>query len=201
MAVDRHGIAEEAARLICEEQLTDYRQAKLKALERLGLPPRSPLPDNASIQQAVLEYLRLFGGQAYAERLHHLRTVAVQVMRGLAPFEPRLVGAVASGAVTAAHRVQLHVFADQPETVDVFLIDRKLRFDPGERRYRYPDGREEAVPLLCFDWSQAGVDVAVFEQDGRRRTPLNPADGLPYRRLDLAAAEALLQATPASTSA
>lgn len=196
--MDRHGIIEEAARLICEEQLTDYRQAKLKALSRLGLPPRTPLPDNASVHQAVLDWLRLFGGDEHAQRLYRLRKTAVQVLRGLAPFSPRLVGAVVSGAVNAAHRIQVHVFADQPESVDIFLLDRRQKFEQDERRYRYPDGREEPIPLLRFDWAGSGVDVAVFTETDSRQAPLNPADGQPFRRLDLAAAEALLQATPAS---
>jgi hypothetical protein len=196
--MDRLGITEEAARLICEEQLTDYRQAKLKALERLGLPPRTALPDNASVQQAVLDWLRLFGGPEYAERLQRMRRVAVQVMRGLAPFSPRLVGGTVSGAVNAAHRVQLHVFADAAEAVDIYLLDRRIDFDQDERRYRYADGRELPVPLLRFDWQDTGVDVAVFTELDVRRAPLNPADGQAYRRLDLAAAEALLLATPVS---
>lgn len=196
--MDRHGIIEEAARLICEEQLTDYRQAKLKALERLGLPARTPLPDNAAVHRAVLDWLRLFGGEAYAERLYRLRRTAVQILRGLAPFSPRLVGAVVSGAVNAAHRIQVHAFADQPESVDIFLLDRRQPFEQDERRYRYPDGREEAIPLLRFEWAGSGIDVAVFAEAGSRQAPLNPADGLPFRRLDLAAAEALLQATPVS---
>ena len=122
MSADRHGVADEAARIVCEEALTDYRQAKLKALDRLGLPPRTPLPDNASVQAAVLSYLRVFGGEAHAQWLQQLRRTAVAVLRALAPFEPRLVGAVVSGAVTTAHRVQIHAFADQAESVDIFLL-------------------------------------------------------------------------------
>ncbi|HEY0975452.1 MAG TPA: hypothetical protein VGE57_13240 [Solimonas sp.] len=198
MNADRHGVADEAARIVCEEALTDYRQAKLKALDRLGLPPRTPLPDNASVQAAVLSYLRVFGGEAHAQWLQQLRRTAVAVLRALAPFEPRLVGAVVSGAVTTAHRVQIHAFADQAESVDIFLLDRQVDFDVEERRYRYPGGREVAAPVLRFDWHGIGVDVAIFDAGARRQAPINPADGQPYRRLDLAAAEALLQASLAS---
>jgi len=195
MRSDIKGIADEAARIVCEESLTDYRQAKLKALARLGLPERTPLPDNATVQAAVLAYLRVFGGSAYTERLRVLRQTALQVLRGLAPFSPRLVGAVVSGAVTAAHRVQVHAFADQAESVDIFLLDRHITFDAADRRYRYPGGRELDVPLLRFDWHGTGVDLAVFSEHERRQSPLNPADGLAFKRLDLAATEALLQAT------
>lgn len=200
MGADRHGIAEEAARIVCEEALTDYRQAKLKALDRLGLPSRTPLPDNASVQTAVLAHLRVFGGAEHAQRLRLMRQTAVQVLRGLALFSPRVVGATVSGAVTAAHRVQIHAYADQAESVDIFLLDRQIGFDVDERRYRYPGGRELDIPVLRFDWHGVGVDVAVFDEDHRRQPPLNPADGQPYRRLDLAATEALLQASPPASA-
>jgi len=189
-------IVEEAARLVCEEQLIDYRAAKLKALDRLGLPARTPLPDNASVHAAVLDYLRLFGGDEYRQRLRAVRRIAPRLMRLLADFTPRMVGATVNGALTAAHRLQLHAFADQAELLDVFLMDQQLDFDAGERRFRYASGQEEAVPVSSFDYAGIGVDVAVFGYDDLRRLPLSAHDGRPYQRLDLAAAEQLAVRDP-----
>lgn len=182
----------EAARIICEEAVLDYRTAKLKAAERLGLNLRSTaLPDNARVQAAVIEYQRLFGGTEYAEHLRALRAAAVKAMRLLQAFAPRLVGAVATGAITDAHRVQLHCFGDSPETLDFFLQDRGIPFEQDERDYRYPDGGEEPVPLARFEAGGIGIDIAMFATDDQRRTPLSPSDGLPVKRLTLAQAEAL----------
>lgn len=181
----------ECARIVCEEDVLDYRAAKHKAMQRLGLSPRSAMPDNASIQAAVIEYQRIFGGSDYAERLIALRRTAVQAMKLLQAFAPRMVGAAVSGAITAAHRVQIHGFADRPEALDLFLSERNIPFEQDERDYRYPDGREEAVPLARFEAGGIGVDVAMFGLDDLRRTPLSPSDGLPMKRLKLAEAEAL----------
>lgn len=186
-------IVQEAARIICEEQLTDYRLAKQKAVERLGLGPKSQMPDNALIQDAVIEYQRLFGGREYAERLQALRRTAVQAMRLLVDFHPRLVGAVVSGAITDAHLVRLHGFADQPEQLDVFLQSRGIPFETGDRRYRYPDGRSEDIPSCEFRAGEIGIEMAVFALDDLRRAPLSPHDNLPVKRLDLAQAEALAE--------
>lgn len=185
-------VVAEAARIICEEDVLDYRSAKLRAMQRLGLSPRAALPDNASIQTAVIEYQRIFGGSDYASHLIAMRRAAVQAMKLLQPgFSPRLVGAVVSGAITAAHRVQIHGFADRPETLDFFLQDRGIPYRQDERDYRYPDGSEVPVPLARFEAGEIGIDIAMFGLDDLRRSPLSPSDGLPMRRLALADAEAL----------
>lgn len=189
-------VVQEAARIMCEDGLADYRLAKQKAVERLGLGFGTPLPSNADIQDAVIQYQRLFGGRAYAERLGKLRRTAVQAMRLLKDYRPRLVGAVATGATTDAHKVQLHCFADKPERIDMLLEDRGLRFEVSERRHRLANGENLDVPVLTFMAEDVGVDVAVFPERGMREAPLSPADGLPMKRLELAAAELLAAETP-----
>lgn len=191
------GIAElaaEAARIIVEEAQTDYGLAKRKAAERLGLSTRSALPDNARVQAEVIAYQRLFGGTAYVQQLQTLRRTAVQAMQLLAEFEPRLTGAVITGAIGDAHRVQLHAFPDKAEMVDVFLANRGFEIKEDERDYRYGDGRVQSVPLVRFQAGAVGVDVALFMPGDERRAPLSPQDGLPAKRLTLAQAEALAAA-------
>lgn len=187
-------LALEAARLLCEEGGTDYRAAKLKAAQRLGLGSRAALPDNASIQAAVIDYQRLYGGAAYQARLRRLRSAAVQAMRLLLEFDPRFTGAAVSGAITDGHRVQLHGFADMPESLDLLLEDRGIPFTQDERSYRYADGRSRQIPLSRFEAGEVGIDVAMFDLDDLRQPPLSPSDGLPMRRLTLAQAERLLDA-------
>jgi hypothetical protein len=191
---DRAGagaVAREAARILVEEQLTDYGLAKRKALERMGLSPRGGLPDNALVQAEIIAYQRLFGGAAYVERLQQMRQRAVQAMRFLSEFDPRLSGAVVTGAISQAHHIQLHAFPEQVEAVEIFLADRGLRIEQDERDYRFSDGRVESVPLTRFLAGDMPVDVALFAAGDQRRLPRSPSDGLPAPRLTLAQAEAL----------
>lgn len=187
-------LALEAARILVEESLTDYGIAKRKAAERLGLSTRATLPDNARVQAEVIAYQRLFGGAAYVRRLSRMRAAAVQAMRLLRRFDPRLTGGVITGAIADAHRVQLHAFPDKAEMVDVFLAERGFQVEADERDYRYGDGRIESVPLARFEADGIGVDVALFEPGQERRAPLSPADGLSAKRLTLVQAEALAMA-------
>jgi hypothetical protein len=189
------GLAQEAARIFCEEQLTDYRAAKQKALARLNLGPRTPLPDNAAVQRSVLEYQRLFGGADYHRRLHQLREKALAAMDLLRDFSPRLAGAVVSGAITRAHAVQLHVFSEPAEAVDIFLQNKGIRYEQDDRQYRYGNGRERMIPRVRFEAGDVRVVVAIFPEGEIKRAPINPADGLPYARLDGDAARLLLQQT------
>jgi len=196
LGVQRSRVVQEAARIICEDGLADYRLAKQKAVERLGLGFGTPLPSNADIQDAVIRYQRIFGGRAYADRLTHLRRTAVQAMRLLKDYAPRLVGAVATGATTDAHKVQLHCFADKPEQIDMLLADAGLRHEVSERHYRLASGGAADVPVLTFMADDVGIDVAVFPERGLREAPLSPTDGQPMKRLEIAAVEVLATEAP-----
>jgi hypothetical protein len=59
---ERQVVAQEAARIIVHQGVRDYRVAKQKAVERLGLNSRGALPGNAEIEAAVIDHLQIFGG-------------------------------------------------------------------------------------------------------------------------------------------
>lgn len=177
-------LADEAARLICDEGMTDYRGARLKAAERLGLNPRNAQVENQRIEAAVLERQRLFGGAGYQQRLRTMRQTALRAMQLLADFRPRLAGGLVSGAIGTGHRVQLQVFAEHAEIVEMRLHDRRIPFDQAERRYRFADGREREIPLLRFDAGGIGIDVAIFDPEAERSNrPLSHIDGKPAKQL------------------
>lgn len=189
-------LADEAARLICDEGMTDYRGARLKAAERLGLNPRNAQVDNLRIEAAVLERQRLFGGAEYEQQLRVMRRTALRAMGLLAGFRPRVSGAVVSGAIGGGHRVQIHAFADHAETVEMLLHDRQIPFEQAERRYRFANGREREIPLLRFEADGIGLDVAVFDLDAERNGPLSSIDSKPSRRLTPEQLRSLLEASP-----
>jgi len=62
-------LAQEAARIIVEQGISDYRLAKHKAAERLGMSERGSLPGNSEIEQAVADYQQLFLGDTMRSRL------------------------------------------------------------------------------------------------------------------------------------
>ena len=99
----RTRIAQEAARLMSEEGIQDFYAAKRKAAQHLGAPDTRNMPRNQEVEAALQEYQRLFRGEQQTGHLRVLREAAVQAMRFLAGFKPRLVGSVLSGACRHIH--------------------------------------------------------------------------------------------------
>lgn len=184
-AETRQRISREAARLIAEEGVHDFHVAKRKATERLNLPEAQHLPSNPEIEQALAEHLQLFHARDLPERLHRLRRLAVEVMRLLERFEPRLLGSLLTGHVTRFSKIELHITANTPEVVAFFLQDQGIAFEQSSKRVRFGGERSEMVPVYSFVAEDTVIEISVFTPAGAREAPLSPVDGRPMIRVPL----------------
>ncbi len=66
----RRALAQEAARVMAEHGVRDYRFAKRKAAERFGVIDEAVLPRNTEIEAALLEYQRLFAAESHEASRH-----------------------------------------------------------------------------------------------------------------------------------
>lgn len=185
-------IAQECARIMADEGVKDFRLAKRKAATRLGVANRGLLPTNAEIEQALLEYQRLFRSAEQPRQLRRRREAAVEAMRFFTRFRPRLVGAVLDGTAGPHSEVSLHVFADTPEEVVLFLLEHNIPFETTERRLRLNSGEYAWFPTLGFAAGDVNVELTVLPQQAERHAPRSPVDGRPMRRASLAAVQGLL---------
>jgi hypothetical protein len=190
----RRALAQEAARVMAEHGVQDFLFAKRKAAERFGVQDGSVLPRNTEIEAALAEYQRLFGGETHAEVLQAQRYVALEAMRALRDFQPRLVGPVLAGTATEHSDVQIHVFADRAESVALQLMGRGVAYEVGERRIKMNADRVLQQPSLQVEIDAQPVEIVVFPVDGIRQAPVSPVDGKPMRRADIAEVEALVAA-------
>ncbi|HXH03328.1 MAG TPA: hypothetical protein VNN09_08410 [Candidatus Competibacteraceae bacterium] len=186
-------LAQECARIMAEEGVKDFGLAKRKAAERLGVTNHARMPGNDEIEQALLEYQRLFKSSRQPEQLRSLRLIAVQAMRFLQRFRPRLVGSVLHGSAGAHSDVNLHIFADTPEEVMLFLMEQGIPFESSQRRLRYGKGDPVTRPVLSFSADGVAIELTVFPPKAEREAPRSPVDGKPMKRAGLAAVEALLR--------
>jgi hypothetical protein len=188
----RQAVAEEAARIMREQGIADFRLAKRKAADRLGVMDASILPRNTEVEAALVAHQRLFGGDRHASSLATLRRTALEAMRLMAEFHPRLVGPVLTGTASPHSEINLHVFTESPESVSLRLEERGVPHEVVERRMRFERDRTVSYPALRFVAGRQTVDAVVFPLDGIRQSPSSPVDGKPMRRASAAEVEALI---------
>lgn len=188
----RAAVANEAARLIQEQGMADFRAAKAKAVERLGLGSGVRLPSNEEIEDALAERNRIFRGDDHHIHVRELRRTALDVMQLLQVFHARLVGAVLSGNATTHSTIDLHVFSDSPEAVGSQLDACGIRHRPTQFRHSFKPRRGEKFPGFLFVADEVECAATVFTEKQRRHSPLSPVDGRPMQRASIRDVEALI---------
>jgi hypothetical protein len=189
----RARIAHEAARLMTDSGLRDYAAAKHKAALRLGVGDEAALPKNSEIEEALRAYQRLFEGDAHTQLLRALRETALEAMRFLSMFEPRLVGAVLDGTADRHSNVCLHLFSDDPDAPVRLLEEHGIPYETEQRRVRLTQDSYAEYPVLRFAADDTAIDLTVFPHDALRQPPLDRVDGKPMQRATRPQVEALLE--------
>jgi hypothetical protein len=197
----RAEIAAAAARLIAQDG-ADYSTAKRKAARQIlgdTQPPSNVLPDNAQIEAEVRIYQSLFHADTQPARVFKLRTLAVEIMDGLAAFNPFLTGAVLNGTAGPHDDIHLQLFADSAKEVEIFLLNRNVQIDISETPH-FKGPRYGVVETVSFMWHKEGVHAALYELDDLRGAVKNRGDGKQLRA-DIAAVRALLISSTQDSSA
>lgn len=188
----RQRLAHEAARLMAEDGIRDFHQAKLKAARRLGFPGDAALPRNREIEDALRQYQRLFRADDQPGQLHRRREAALHALEFFAPFSPRLVGPVLEGTADAHAPVGLHLHSDDPEAVSRWLAEHRIPAEARSRRLRLDRQRDLDAPVWLFAAEGLSFDLTVLPLDCVRQAPLSGIDERPQRRASAAQLRALL---------
>ncbi len=193
----RHELAATAARLVVEEGL-DYGRAKRRALNLLGAPQRTALPDNDLLEREVRAYIELFCADTQPGELLALRRLALLWMERLARFRPHISGAVWNGTATRLSDIHLQLFCDDPKSAEIALIDRGMHFEVRS----VPGFNGATVDALSFTspcpelGEPVGIHLMIHDHDDLRGALKPGADGQ-SRRGDASALAARLAATEA----
>jgi hypothetical protein len=121
-------IAASAAQCVVEEGL-EYGPAKRRALKILGLPPKTPLPNNDQVEAQVKDYIELFCADTQPAELLALRQHALMWMQRLQDFRPYLGGAVWHGTATRWSDIYLQLFCDDEKSCEIELINKGVVFE------------------------------------------------------------------------
>jgi len=193
----RRLIAREAARLMYEEEVHEYRDAKRKAARPYGaekvLSLGAHLPSNAEIHDELQRLIAFCEPQVLPERLLHLRLLALRQMEMLAPFRPQLVGSVLSGAVTSRSDIDLHLFAASCEEVESYLEEQGIPFDREVVTIRH-GGEFFDYPHLYLEDDGVVIECTVYPVEDLHRVPKSSITGRPMERANLRQLQRLIAA-------
>ena len=110
----RRMVAREAAFLIYTSQEKEYKQAKIRAAETLGV---RILPSNREVAEELDAIATELEGRERLKRLVRMRKEALEIMWCLKAFKPRLIGSVWRGTAHKNSDIDIIAYSANPETV------------------------------------------------------------------------------------
>ena len=187
-------IAQTAARMVVEEGL-EWGPAKRRAVRQLGLPQRTPLPDNDLLEAAVREYIALFCADTQPQELRALRELAAVWMERMTPFRPYLTGAVWRGTATRLSDIYIQLFCDDSKSAEISLIDHNVQYDVTQVTGFHGETVDAlSISSFCKPLGEAvGVHLMVYDFDDLRGALKPDAQGRTARG-DQVALRALMAA-------
>lgn len=173
-AATRQEIAYHAAKLFIHGNAPDYESAKRKAVKQLGLKSDTPLPSDMEVEESVLSYQRLFHKETSDARLKFLRQLGLRAMTLLDAFSPRLVGSVLNGAITDHSVVNLLLFAEPVEDIDIFFLNERIPFEQSLETVTFPDGSVQQVGTYRIMDKGEAVEMMALPPVMRKKLPAHP---------------------------
>ncbi|WP_288638488.1 hypothetical protein [Comamonas kerstersii] len=162
-------IAQTAARLVVEEGL-EWGAAKRRAVKQLGLPARTPLPDNDALEAAVREYIDILCPDTQPQELRALRELALVWMERLQEFRPHLAGAVWRGTATRMSDIYIGLFCDDSKSAEIALINHNVQYDVTQvTGFNGETVDALSISSLCKPLGETvGVHLMVYDYDDLR---------------------------------
>lgn len=162
-------IAQTAARMVVEEGL-EWGAAKRRAVKQLGLPARTPLPDNDALEAAVREYIDIFCPDTQPQELRALRELALVWMERLQEFRPHLAGAVWRGTATRMSDIYIGLFCDDSKSAEIALINHNVQYDVTQvTGFNGETVDALSISSLCKPLDETvGVHLMVYDYDDLR---------------------------------
>ncbi len=175
----RRFIGYEAARIMADEGVRDYRIAKHKACLRLGTATNQFIPTNLEVEDALAEQLSIFAKDVVGERQRYLAT-ALDIMNLFADYSPKLTGAAVSGIITSSRPVEVYIFPSTYEEICAQLDDAGLSYRQIEKRKRFAGKRLANIPGFELHSTEVDVELFCFLPD-LPYPPLSSVSGKPIK--------------------
>lgn len=192
----RQLLAKEAARLMYQEGVSQYFDAKKIAAKRLfgnggkktmQYRPKD-LPSNGEISNEVAKLVDLLEDDQQ-QRLSAMRTTAVVIMQDLIQFKPRLIGSVSTGRIRKGSDIDLHVFTDDIEELEIHLNYLQWQYDKKQVVIR--QGNQFTEYTHIYIEADFPIELSVYPLMELRVTGRSSTDAKPIKRLKITDVEQL----------
>jgi len=163
----RKKVAKEAAFLLYTSQEKEYKQAKKRAAQTLGV---HVLPSNIEVAGELDKIAEENEGLSRQERLFQMRREALDIMKTLKDFYPKLVGSVWRGTIHKNSDIDITTFSHNPEDVCTRLQRDNFRIAKTEWRSVTKQGEKETsfhIHILLPSDNEVEVVVRNSEKMGR----------------------------------
>ncbi|MEQ1600853.1 MAG: hypothetical protein ABL885_03675 [Methylophilaceae bacterium] len=196
----RQMIAQQAARMMAEDGISDFAYAKKKAGRQLGAVDLNCLPTNAQIEEEIKLFHEIYQGEEQPATLLQLRNDALLVMKMLEKFNPFLTGSVLDGTAGRYAETHIHLFVDSLKDVEMFLLNNQLPYESDEKSYRTSsrggadkkgNGRKK-VPVFTLDGPNGLIKLSVFEVNDVRTGTMHSVSGGHAAKADVKSVQALI---------
>ena len=159
-------VAQEAALLLYTGQEKEYKQAKIRATRTLGI---RVLPSNLEVATELDKLAEEREGPTRQRMLVQKRKDALQIMKTLQDFHPKLVGSVWRGTANQNSDIDITVFSANPDEVLNRLEKSGFRIITAEWNSVTKRGREETsfhIHFVLESGNEAEIVVRSPEQRG-----------------------------------
>ncbi len=164
----RKRVAQEAAELLYSLQEEEYRQAKLRASKNLGI---RMLPSNAEVAVQLDLIAQEKEGKSRKERLVQMRREALEAMKILKDFYPKLVGSVWRGTSHRHSDIDIITYAQEPQEIVTTLRKNKYNMIHSEVHKITKEGEKRSSLHIYVDLpssNQVEIVVRNLEDVNRR---------------------------------
>lgn len=110
--MQRKEVAKEAARLLYYGLATEYYAAKRMAAKQLGT---RFLPSNKEIALELDNLAEFLEGEERTQQLIQMRKTALQIMKTLNEYHPKLIGSVWRGIITRNSDIDIYIYTNNIE--------------------------------------------------------------------------------------
>ena len=121
----REQVAKEAARLLYNRTVNEYKDAKELASSSLGI---RVLPSNYEVAVELDRLVEEIEGSVRLNMLIEMRNIALEVMEKLKKYDPVLIGSVWRGTPRKGSDIDIVVYHESPNEVKEILNDYKVDF-------------------------------------------------------------------------